>query len=173
MILEIQGMKPKISSTSYTANAVITGDVVIEENGNVWFNTIIRGDVNYIRIGKNSNIQDNCTLHTSLQYPTIIGNNTVVGHNAVVHACMVGDNVLVGIGAIILDGAKIGNNVMIGAHTLIPPGKVIPDNSVVMGNPFKIVREFTKKDEEMIQGIIKRYLKWSKTYKETAKEVNL
>ncbi|MCG8482375.1 MAG: gamma carbonic anhydrase family protein [Clostridia bacterium] len=172
MILEVEGMKPKISTSSYTADALIAGDVEIGENVNIWFNTVVRGDVNVIRIGKNSNIQDNCTLHTSVEYPVIVGENTVVGHNAVVHACTIGDNVLVGIGAIVLDGAIIGSNVVIGAHTLIPPGKVIPDNSVVMGNPYKIVRDFSEKDEEMIQSIINRYIKWSKVYKETAKEVN-
>lgn len=172
MILKIGDMKPKISDSSYTADALISGDVEIEENANIWFNTVIRGDINYIRIGKNSNIQDNCTIHTSVEYPAIIGENTVVGHNAVVHACSVGNNVLVGIGAIILDGAIIGNNVVIGAHTLIPPGKIIPDNSVVMGNPYKIVRAFSEKDTEMIQGIINRYLEWSKVYKNTAEEVN-
>lgn len=172
MILQVDGMEPRIHDSCFVAQtAVVAADVEIGEGTSVWFNTIIRGDVNYIRIGKKSNIQDNCTVHVSAKYPTIIGDYTVIGHNAIVHACTVGDNVLVGIGATILDGAIIGNNVVIGAGTLIPPGKIIEDNTVVMGSPYKVIRNFNEKDEQMIHGIIARYLEWSKIYKDTAKEV--
>lgn len=173
MIMEINGHYPKIENASYIAStAIITGEVEMGENTNVWFSTVIRGDVNYVHIGNNSNIQDGCTIHCSTIYPTIIGNHTVLGHNAVVHACTVGDNVLVGIGAMILDGAVIEDNVIIGAGTLIPPGKIIKSNSVVMGNPYKVVRSFKDSDNEMIQGIINRYSDWSKVYHDIEKEVS-
>jgi len=173
MIVDVGGLVPRLQDSCYIADtAVVAGNVSIGEHTSVWFNTVIRGDINHITIGKNSNIQDNCTVHVSTKFPTSIGDYTVVGHNATIHACTIGKNVLVGIGAIILDGAIIGDHVIIGAGTLIPPGKVIESNAVVMGNPYKIIRSFNREDEEMIHGIISRYSKWSKIYNDTAKEVN-
>ena len=174
MILQVDNLKPNIPDSSFIANtAAIIGDVRIGENTSIWFNTVVRGDINHIIIGRDSNIQDNCTLHVSSKYPATIGSRTVIGHNAVVHACTIGSNVLVGIGATILDGAVIEDNVIIGAGTLITPGKIVKSNSVVMGQPFKVIRSFNEEDQKMIDGIILRYSKWSKIYKNTTKEVSL
>jgi carbonic anhydrase/acetyltransferase-like protein (isoleucine patch superfamily) len=122
----------------------------VNEYSSIWFNTVVRGDINPVYIGQNSNIQDNCTVHVSTKYSTKIGDNTVVGHNAVIHACSIGNGVLVGMGTTILDGAIIGDHVVVGAGTLIPPGKVVEDYSVVIGNPYKVIRKYNKDDEKMI-----------------------
>ncbi len=172
MIVDVEGLVPQLQDSCYIADtAVVAGNVSMGEHTSVWFNTVIRGDINHITIGKNSNIQDNCTIHVSEKFPAIIGDKVVVGHNATIHACTIGEHVLVGIGSIILDGAIIGDHVVIGAGTIIPPGKVIESNTVVMGNPYKVIRSYNMNDEEMIHGIISRYLEWSKIYKDTAKEV--
>ncbi len=172
MIVNVSGLEPKIHESCYIADtAVVAGDVSMEEHASIWFNTVVRGDINPIYIGRNSNIQDNCTVHVSTKHPAIIGDNTVIGHNAVIHACTIGSGVLVGMGTTILDGAIIGDHVVIGAGTLIPPGKILEDYTVVMGNPYKVIRKYNENDEEMIKGIIFRYSKWAKIYQDTAKEV--
>lgn len=166
MIIEYKGNLPQIDESCYIAEtAQIIGQVTIKENANIWFGTVVRGDVSYITIGANTNIQDNCVVHTDANSPTIIGDNVTVGHNAIIHACTIEDEVLIGMGAIILDNAVIGKNTIIGAGSLIPPGKKIPPNSLVMGSPGKVIRQVT--DEEII-GLRKSsqgYVKLSKDYK--------
>ncbi len=126
--------------------SVIRGDVRIKENAGIWFNATIRGDSNYISIGKSSNIQDNCVVHVSKGYPTEIGDFVTIGHGAIIHGCTVKDNTLIGMGAVILNGAVIGENCIIGAGSLITKGTVIPDNSLAFGNPAKVVRTLTPEE---------------------------
>ena len=116
------------------SRAYVAGDVSLGDNANVWF-------------GKNTNVQDNATVHVGYHKPAVLGDNVTVGHNAVVHGCTVGDNVLIGMGAVILDGAKIGDDCIIGAATLIPQNKEIPAGSVVYGNPFRIVRSVREEEK--------------------------
>ncbi|ACT58345.1 gamma carbonic anhydrase family protein [Hirschia baltica] len=130
--------------------AQVIGDVHLKANSNVWFNAVIRGDVESIVIGENSNIQDGSVLHADAGSPLNIGKNVTVGHMVMLHGCDIGENSLIGIGATILNNARIGKNCIIGAHALIPEGKVIPDNSLVMGAPGKVVKEVTP---EMVQGL--------------------
>lgn len=170
MIVEYEGHEPKISDSCYISeNATIIGRVELEENVNIWYGTVVRGDGNYIEIGKNTNIQDNCIVHIASDYPTIIGDHVTIGHGAIVHACTIGDNVLVGMGAIILNGAKIGDNVIIGAGSLIPPGKEIPSNTMVMGSPGKVIRELTEKDREVFEKSALNYIELAEKHKKTAK----
>jgi len=121
-------------------NAVVVGHVILKRNASVWFGAVLRGDNEAITIGENSNVQDNCVLHTDVGKPLTIGADVTVGHMVMLHGCEIGDGSLVGIGSIILNGARIGRNCLIGAGALITEGKVIPDNSVVMGSPGKVVR---------------------------------
>lgn len=154
MILNYLENKPVIHESCFVAdNASIIGRVELKENANIWYGTVVRGDDNYVTIGKNTNIQDNSTIHIANDYPTIVGDYVTAGHNVIIHACTVGSYVLIGMGAIILNGAQIGDNVIIGAGSVIPPGKKIPSNVVVMGTPAKIVREL---EEEEIEKHIKR-----------------
>ena len=135
-------------NTFIHGRAYVAGDVTLGDGANIWCGACIRGDLAPVRIGKNTNVQDNVTIHVGYGVPAVLGDHVTVGHNAVVHGAMVGDGTLIGMGAVILDGAKIGAGCIIGAATLIPGGKEIPDGSVVFGNPFRIVRQATEAERQ-------------------------
>lgn len=136
-----RGVRPAIHPTARAAeDAVILGDVTLEENASLWFGVIARGDVAPIVIGANSNIQDGCLLHNRTGIPTIIGKNVTAGHGAILHGCTVGDNCLIGMGAILLNGSVIGEGSIVAAGSLVTEGAVIPPGSMVMGSPAKVVR---------------------------------
>jgi len=136
-----RGMWPKVHPNSYAAeNAVILGDVTLEENASLWFGVIARGDVAPVVVGANSNIQDGCMLHNRKGIPTIIGKNVTAGHGAILHGCVVGDNCLIGMGAILLNGSVIGEGSIVAAGSLVTERTVIPPGSMVMGSPAKVVR---------------------------------
>jgi len=144
-------------------NATIVGDIDFSENVNVWYGAVIRADTASIKISENSNVQDNCVLHSNIDTTTVIGKNVTIGHGAVVHGCKIEDNVLIGMNCTILDDAVIGEGSIIGANALVPSGKIIPPRSLVLGVPGKIVREVT---EEEVQATIKNalwYVELSKT----------
>ena len=121
--------------------ADVIGRVILEKHVSIWFGAVIRGDVEEIRIGENSNVQDLSVLHADPGHPLVIGKNVTVGHKVMLHGCSIGDNSLIGINSIILNGAKIGKNCLIGANSLVTEGTVIPDNSLVMGSPAKVKKE--------------------------------
>lgn len=143
MIIRAIGEKvPAIHPTVRLAeSAVVVGDVTLEEDANVWYGAVLRGDVGPIRIGRGSNLQDNVTAHCAAGIPTVVGKNVVVGHGAILHSCTVGDGCLIGMGAVLLDGCVIGAGSIIGAGAVVPPGKAIPPHSAVMGVPGRVVRE--------------------------------
>ncbi|HEY8363076.1 MAG TPA: gamma carbonic anhydrase family protein [Tissierellaceae bacterium] len=150
--------KVKIHEATFIAEtADVVGDVTIGEGSSVWYSAVVRGDMNYVKIGRYTNIQDNATVHVDTDYPCEIGDYVTVGHNAVVHGCKIGNNCLIGMGAIILNGAVIGDNCIIAAGALITENAVIPPNSVVMGAPGKIKREVTEKDIETVKENALRY----------------
>ena len=120
--------------------ATVLGRVILKKNASIWFGAVLRGDNDPIVIGENSNIQDNCVLHTDVGQPLTIGDNVTVGHMVMMHGCTVGDGSLIGIGSIVLNGARIGKCCLVGAGALVTEGKEIPDFSVVMGSPGKVVR---------------------------------
>jgi len=136
---------PKIAENVYIApGAKISGDVTIGENCSVFFNAVIRGDVDAITIGRFTNIQDNCVLHSSMNLPISIGDRVTVGHSAIVHGCTIGDNVLIGMGSIIMNGVEIGSNSVIAAGSIVTEGKKIEPYSLVMGAPGKVVRSLSE-----------------------------
>ena len=140
MLYDLENKKPKNLGENWVApNAVVIGDVTLEKNTSVWFNTTLRGDIENIHIGEGSNIQDGSVLHTDPGYPLKVGKNVTIGHLVMLHGCTIGDNSLIGIGAVILNNAKIGKNCIVGAKSLITENKQIPDNSLVMGSPGKII----------------------------------
>ena len=162
MIKSFKDIYPVINSSCFIAeSADIIGKVTIEENSNVWYNTVIRGDVASISIGKNTNIQDQAVVHVSNGVSTKIGSFVTIGHSAIVHGCTVEDNVLIGMGSIVLDGAHIEENCIIGAGALIPPNKKIPRNSLVVGSPGKVVRELTQEEIEGIKRSAENYVELS------------
>lgn len=140
---------PKISSKAKIFyGAALSGDIEIADGVNIWYNVSMRGDMSYIKIGENTNIQDNSVVHTNLNQPCIIGKNVTVGHNAILHACTVEDDCLIGMGSIVLDGATVEQGALVGAGCVVPPGKTVPSKHLAVGNPMKIVRELTDKELE-------------------------
>ncbi|MCD7872983.1 MAG: gamma carbonic anhydrase family protein [Clostridiales bacterium] len=140
MIYSFKGKYPNLKNAAFVAdNAVIAGETEIGEGSSVWFSAVIRADDEKIIIGKNSNIQDNCTVHCSPGYPVKIGDNVTVGHNALVHGCTVGSGCLIGMHATVMNGAVLGKNCLVGAGALVTENKKFPDNSLIMGVPAKAV----------------------------------
>jgi carbonic anhydrase/acetyltransferase-like protein (isoleucine patch superfamily) len=133
---------PAAGSFWISPDAVVLGKVALKPGVSIWYGAVLRGDRDDIIIGENSNIQDNCVLHTDPGCPLHVGAGCTIGHMVMLHGCQVGDNSLIGIGSVILNGAKIGKNCIIGAKALIPEGKEIPDNSLVMGMPGNVVQSY-------------------------------
>lgn len=169
VIKAVNGKAPNIPEDCYVAeNATIVGDVSFGTSCSVWFNAVIRGDVNYIKIGNKVNIQDGAVIHCTYQkYPTIIGNNVSIGHNALVHGCVVHDNVLIGMGAIVMDNCTIESNSIIAAGAVITQNTVVTSGSIWAGVPAKKVKDL---DQSSFAGEIERiaenYLLYSSWYKE-------
>ncbi len=169
LIIEVRGFTPTFGQNCYIApNATIAGDVIMGADCSVWFNAVIRGDVNSIRMGNKVNVQDGAVVHcTYLKAATIIGNNVSIGHNAIVHGCVIDDNVLVGMGAIVMDNARIGSNCIIAAGAVVLENTIVEPGSIYAGIPAKKVKNIPV---EMIGGEIDRiannyvmYAEWFKT----------
>jgi len=148
------------------ATASIYGDVVLGERCSVWPSAVIRGDINSIRIGDETNIQDGAIVHLADDFGAVIGKRVTVGHGAIVHACEVGDDCLIGMQATILDGAKIGRECVIGAHALVTQGMVVPDGSMVLGVPGKVVKELSAEDRADLKNWALKYVEVSHGFKE-------
>src|SRR5256885_7008772 len=135
MIREVQGLTPRVHPDAYVdPQAAVIGDVTIDAGASVWPFTVLRGDQdNYVRLGKNSNVQDNSVLHVTPQHPCIVGDNVTIGHRSLVHACTVMNNCRIGIGAVVLNGAVVEAGAQVGAGALVPPGKIVPAGGVVPG----------------------------------------
>ncbi len=155
LIIEVKGISPTIGNNCYLApNATIAGDVVMGDDCSVWFNAVIRGDVNSIKMGNKVNVQDGAIIHcTYLKAATVIGNNVSIGHNAIVHGCVIDDNVLVGMGAIVMDNASIGSYSIIAAGALVLENTIVESGSIYAGVPAKKIKNIP---EEMISGEINR-----------------
>lgn len=166
MIYEFKGVSPKIASSAFVApSADVIGDVVIGENSSIWFQCLIRGDVNYIRIGDNCNIQDHCIIHVARDvYPVNIGNNVSLGHRVTIHGCTLKDYSFVGMGATVMDDVELGEYAFVGAGTLLTPGKKIPPGVLVMGSPGKIIRDINEKEREIIERTANNYKKYKDNY---------
>ncbi len=172
MIRTYQGQSPVVPDTCYIdLSAQVIGDVTLGEHSSVWMNAVLRGDVNSIRIGARSNVQDCAVLHGMRNlYPVIIGEMVTIGHNATVHGCILEDAVLVGIGATILNNARIGEGSIIAAGAVIPEQTVIPPNSLVAGVPGKIRRTLGDADRAMILKYAQNYLDYTAIYLEEEKQ---
>lgn len=168
MIRPYRGVVPRIAPSSYIDNsAVLIGDVVIGERSGVWPNVTIRGDVNYIRIGDETSVQDNTVIHVDhVTYPCIVGNRVTVGHSAVLHGCVVEDEALIGIGAIVLNGATIGRGAVVAAGALVPEGMTVPPDTVVMGAPAKPKRAVTEEEKERFRRNTNNYVRITAIHKE-------
>lgn len=164
-ILAFKSRVPKINPQAMIfEGSCIIGDVCIEEDCSIWFGSVLRGDVNSIRIGKKSNIQDLTTIHLSKEDGVEIGQGVTIGHNCVIHACKIADFCLIGMGSVVMDKVQIGENSILGAGSLVTKGKVFPPNSLIMGNPARYIRLLTDKEVMAIKDSADKYVKLSKTY---------
>lgn len=165
MIIKYKNYDPVIAQNVFVApNCTIIGRCTVEEDCSIWFNAVIRADVNEIKIGRNTNVQDGCVLHCDHDYDVSIGSNVTIGHNAIVHGCKIGSKCIIGMGATILDGAVIGDNCIVGANSLITSRKQIPSGSMVIGSPAKVVRELTAEEIEGIRKSVAEYVILSKEF---------
>jgi carbonic anhydrase/acetyltransferase-like protein (isoleucine patch superfamily) len=168
MILPYQNIYPKIHDSVLIAEgAHVIGDVEIGKDSSIWFNTVVRGDVNYIRIGERTNIQDLTMVHvTYKKFPTFIGNDISIGHSAVIHGCKIDDFVLIGIGAKILDNSHINSYSLIAAGSVVKENFEVPSGVLVAGVPAKIIRDLRTEEIERIKQNAKNYLYYCEQYRE-------
>lgn len=168
MIYEFLKRSPRFDDTVFVApSADVIGDVTLGAESSVWFNTTIRGDVNWIEIGARTNVQDNVCIHVMNQTgPTLIGAGVSIGHNAMVHGCTIHDNVLIGIQSTVLDQAVIESDVVLAAGSLVPPGHILKSGWMYMGSPAKPVRELTPRELQMIRETAEHYVAYSRAYRQ-------
>lgn len=168
MIITLDGVTPTIDPTAYIQEtAQVIGDVHIGAQSSIWFHTVLRGDVYYIRVGARTNIQDNSTVHVSGgRNPTIVGDDVTVGHGVILHGCTIGDGSLVGIGAIVLDRCVVGEQCLIGAGALLTPGTVVPPRSLVLGQPAVVVRPLREEELASLAASAAGYVLNSARYKD-------
>ena len=167
MNIPFQGVKPTIDPSVYVApGAVIIGDVVIGPESSIWFGTVVRADVNYIRIGAQTNIQDQCILHvTRGTYPLQVGNRITVGHRAIIHGCTVEDGCLIGMGAVLLDGCHVGAEAIVSAGSVVAEGSHIPPRTLAMGVPAEPRREVSEKELARARGSASNYIELAEIYR--------
>ncbi len=161
-ICSLEGHSPKFPPSGrywVAQTAVLIGKVELGERASVWYGAVLRGDNEPLVVGDDSNVQDNCVLHTDPGFPVTIGTGCTIGHKVMLHGCTIGDNTLIGIGASVLNGALIGENCIIGAHALIPEGKVIAPNSLVIGAPGRVMRELKREEIEKLRESAQIYVR--------------
>ena len=165
-IIPYKKSKPKIDPSVFIASGcAVIGDVEIGSYSSIWFNSVLRGDVNYIKVGSYTNIQDGTIVHVSSKsFPSIIGDHVTIGHQAIIHACTIGDHTLIGMGAKILDGAEIGSESLLAAGSLVPPGASYPPKSLLMGSPAKVKRTLTDEELDHIRKSAIHYAELAKDY---------
>jgi carbonic anhydrase/acetyltransferase-like protein (isoleucine patch superfamily) len=168
MIVSLGERRPDVHASAFVVDsAVVIGDVVLGAETSIWFHAVVRGDVERIRIGARSNIQDNATVHvTTDRWPTVVGEGVTVGHAAVLHGCSIGDHCLIGIGAIVLDGVVVGDECLVGAGAVVTPGTQVPPRSLVLGSPAKRVRELSTDEIARLRQSASNYVRHARTYRD-------
>ena len=174
MIESLPPLKPEIHESAVVLqSAVVLGDVGLAAESSVFFGAVLRGDVNWIRIGERTNIQDRTVIHVSSEdHPTRLGTDITVGHAAVVHGCTVGDRSLIGIGATVMDGCEIGEDCLIGAGALVTPGTIIPAGSLVLGQPGRVARELRADERQKLLRTAGNYVALARRYREAGLDEN-
>ncbi|AKB73944.1 carbonic anhydrase, family 3 [Methanosarcina lacustris Z-7289] len=166
MIMYFRGKTPKISETAFVADSAdIIGDVEVGSFSSIWYNAVLRGDQNKIKIGNRTSIQDGVVIHADPENGVQVGDNVSVGHGAVLHGCKIGDNVLIGMNSTVLNGAEIGENSIVGANALVPQGKKFPANSLIIGVPGTVKRETNKAEVEAIKENAAEYVEMAGEYR--------
>jgi carbonic anhydrase/acetyltransferase-like protein (isoleucine patch superfamily) len=167
MIRSYRGVSPAIASTAYVdASAQVIGDVHVGEESSIWMNAVVRGDVNVIRIGDRTNIQDGTIVHVMRDpsHPTVLGDDITIGHGAVIHGCAIAHACLIGMGAILLNGVRVGQGSIVAAGTLLPEGAVVPPRSLVMGSPGRVRRAITDDEYAFVLQSARNYVTYRLDY---------
>jgi len=171
-VYDLGEQKPRLDDGVFVApDANVIGDVVLKDGASIWFSATLRGDIETVSVGRNSNIQDGSVMHTDAKNPCTVRDNVTVGHMVMLHGCDIGDNSLIGIGSIILNGSKIGKNCIVGAGALITEGKEFPDGKLILGSPAKVVRDVTEEEIEMMAASAERYAKRAQRYIDELKSI--
>ncbi|SKC45566.1 gamma carbonic anhydrase family protein [Maledivibacter halophilus] len=166
MIKEFEGIRPVLDEKTFVADgAKIIGDVTMKEFASIWFNTVVRGDVNRIEIGRYTNIQDNSVIHVADKFPTIIGDFVTVGHNATLHGCTIEEHCLIGMSTTVLNGAVVGKGSIIAAGALVRENQIIPPNSLVVGVPGKVIKTLNEQWDSIHAQALKYKTLWTERYK--------
>lgn len=166
MILKFKEFYPEIHPTAWIApSADLIGNIDIGEDSSVWFGCVIRSDVNEVKIGKRTNIQDLSCIHTDTNTKTILGDNVTIGHKVMLHGCKIGDNCLIGMSATILDDAEIGEGSIVGANSLVTSGKKFPPRSLIMGSPAKVVKELSEEEVQKLIDHAGHYVEYKNEYR--------
>lgn len=164
-LYSFKGIIPEIQAGVFVApSADIIGKVILEENANVWHQCVARGDVNWIRVGKNTNVQDLTMLHVTKDFALTIGSEVSIGHSVTLHGCTIGNSCLIGMGAVIMDGVVIGEHSVVAAGSLVPPGKSFPAGSMIMGNPAVCKRPLTPEERDLYGNHYKNYVLYKDEY---------
>ncbi len=168
MIKGYKDIMPKLHETVFVEeSAQVIGDVEVGADSSIWFNSVVRGDVNYVKVGERTNVQDNCVLHVTRDtHPLIVGSDVTIGHSVTLHGCTVRDRCLIGMGAIILDGAEIGEDSIVGAGSVVTEGTKVPARSLVLGVPGRVVRGLKDEEVERIARSAQNYIGYTKDYVE-------
>ncbi|MEO0542589.1 MAG: gamma carbonic anhydrase family protein [Pseudomonadota bacterium] len=145
-------------------NAEIIGKIILNEDSNIWYYSVLRGDNEPITIGRRTNIQEHSVLHTDMGYPLTVGDDCTIGHRAILHGCTIGNNSLIGMGAIVLNGAKIGANSLVGAGALVTEGKIFPENSLIVGSPARVVKTLDENAIDQINASAAHYVQNAKRF---------
>lgn len=170
-LYDYRGRSPQVHPTAFIApTAVLIGDVRVAEGASIWFGCVLRADMDRIEIGARSNVQDNSTIHTDENEPTLIGEDVTIGHNALVHSSVVERNVLIGQAAVLTGGNTVGTGTIIGAGAVVPQGMKVPGRSLVVGIPAKVVREAKPEDERWTVGAAEHYAELGAWYRENLRE---
>ena len=168
MIIDFDNKKLETDGDDFwiAPNATVIGNVKLLKDASVWFNAVLRGDVELITVGQGSNVQDGAIIHTDPGFPCTIGKNVTVGHLAMLHGCEIGDGSLIGIGSVILNGAKIGKNCIIGSKALVTEGMEIPDGAMVLGIPGKVKKILNEEEQSVVSLRAEHYIQNYKKYKQ-------
>jgi carbonic anhydrase/acetyltransferase-like protein (isoleucine patch superfamily) len=166
-IFTLDGHTPQFEhreSNWIAPDATLIGKVFLGENAGIWFGAVLRGDNEWVRVGRNTNVQEHTVMHTDMGYPLNIGEGCTIGHRAMLHGCTIGDNSLIGMGSIVLNGARIGENSLVGAGTLVPERKEFPDNSLIVGSPARVIRTLDDAAIEQLRLSAKHYVENGKRF---------
>src|SRR5512140_1102320 len=164
-LLEHHGVRPQVASSAFVAEgASLIGDVTVGEEASIWFNAVLRGDINAIRIGDRSNVQDGVIIHVTHELPAIVGSSVTIGHQAVIHGCELLEGSLIGMGAVVLDRARVGPQALVAAGALVKEGFTIPEGMLAAGVPARLVRPLTAEERAALLASARRYVEYARSY---------